>query len=81
MRRLPCSLVVLSLKQIYILQAFATPHPDIFNTLKIFACLDALLRIILNRVNSEVWLLRIKALVFKILNLSITLIKLSYNIL
>nr|DAN29709.1 MAG TPA: hypothetical protein [Caudoviricetes sp.] len=39
------------------------------------------MRLILIRVNFGVWLLRIKALIFKISNLSITLIKLSFIIL
>ena len=48
-----------------------------FDTLKIFNCLATLLRIILNRVNFGVRLLRMVDLFFKILNLSIFSVKLS----
>jgi len=80
-RRLPCSLAVLSLKRIGILQAFATSRPSIFDALKIFTCLATQMRIIPIRVSFGVWLLRMVDLFFKILNLSITLIKLSFIIL
>ena len=47
---LHCSLVVLSLKQIDILRAFATSRPNIFDALKIFTCLATQMRMALNNV-------------------------------
>jgi hypothetical protein len=62
--------------------SFCNFMPIHFSTLlEFFACLATQMRLILIRVNFGVLLLRIKALVFKILKLSIVLIKLSYNIL
>ena len=75
--RLPCSSAVLSLKQIEILQVFATSRPDIFVALKIFACLATQMIIIPNRVNFGVRLMRMVDLFFKILKLSISSVKLS----
>ena len=66
---LPCSLAVLSLKQIDILQVFATSRPSFFNALKFFNCLATQMRLILIRVNFEVRLLRMVDLIFKILKL------------